>query len=41
MSREIKERCCDAKWLPGSVRGTEIGERERESCCAVKLLLDM
>ena len=39
MSREF-QRCCEAKWLlPGSVRGTETGERE--SYCAVKLLLDM
>ena len=41
MSREI-ERCCDAKWLlPGSVRGTETGVGERQSSCAVNLLLEM
>jgi len=31
MSREIKERCCDAKWLLlDAVRGKETGDRESE-----------
>jgi hypothetical protein len=36
MSRDRKERCCDAKrLLPGSVRGIGTGE----SCCEVKVNL--
>ena len=31
MSKDKKQRCCDAKrLLPGSVRGTGTGERLRE-----------
>ena len=42
MSRERKERYCDAKRpLPGSVLGTETGERVTVGCCEVKRLLDM
>ena len=50
MRREVKERCCDAKWLLlDAVRGKETvegeeegwGERQRQSCCEVKQLLDM
>jgi len=40
MRRDRKEWCCDAKQaLPGSLRGTETGERV--GCCEVKSLQNM